>query len=277
MNRSLLGFLLFCAFLALATAGVVWYVGPTLTGIAASSEIRNNPYYLLQLLPARALRGSEDASSWRSRFVTLAADDQGRLLWQGGAVQVVEGSVLVDVAGVQLLRFDRGTELVQMLTSSGYRALEAELSAPIRHLGSARPPEPLAADAATVVALYRTGAETPGPAPLGVPGKSGWLALLPRYGGSVRWDAPIAAIRGPADWNRLLVLQFPRPERADAWLEDPRTVTERAIAGTRVRNMMVLMAQPSSMGPRWNNRTVPNSSNSPRLGNVSAGISPISR
>ncbi len=267
---------MFCLFLVLVAGAVVWYMGPTLAGIAVSSERRDNPYYLLQLLPAIAVQRASGAPSWRSQFVTLAADDQGRLWWQGGAVRVAEGSVLTDVAGVELIRFDSGAHLVQMLTSSAYRALAAALDAPVWHLGTAQPPQKLAADEATVVALYRADDED-APSPLGTPGGSGWLALLPRYGGRVKWDSAIASIRGPGDWSRVLLMQFPNAAEAEAWLEDPATVTERAIANKQVHDMLVLLAQPSAVAERWNSRDVPNSSNSPRLGNVSAGISESSR
>lgn len=277
LSRSLLGFLLFCLSLAVATAGLVWYVGPTLAGIVVDSERRENPYFLLQLLPAAAIRSGDEGGSYRSRFVTLAAEDQGQLLWQGGAVRVAEGSVLLDVAAVQLVKFDSGSALVQMLTGSAYRALESGFSGEVRHLGSSQPPGTVNGDEATVVVLYRSEPEPGQQAPLGVPGSSGWLALLPRYQGTVRWDASVAAVRGAGDWDRALMIQFPDVVHAEAWLEDPATVTERAIAGTRVEDMVVLVAQPSTAASRWNSRTVPNSSNSPRLGKVRAGISSMSR
>jgi uncharacterized protein (DUF1330 family) len=250
LSRSLLGFLLFCLLLVMASAGVVWYMGPTLAGIVVDQERRENAYYLLQLLPSAAVSGDEGSPSYRSRFITLAGADDARLLWQGGRVDVAEGSLLLDVASVQLMEFATGADLVQMLTSSAYRSLALEVgAAPVRHLGSSRTPEHLAPDAATVVVLYQ--ADLPeAAAPLGVPGDVGWLALLPDYQGSVRWDAPIAAVRGPGEWTRVLVAQFPDTAAAGAWLSDPNTATERAIAGTQVGDMVVLVVQPSTFAPR---------------------------
>jgi uncharacterized protein (DUF1330 family) len=250
LSRSLLGFLLFCLLLVLASTGVVWYMGPTLAGIVVDSDRRDNTYYLLQLLPAAAASAGDQPPSYRSRFVTLAAADRGRLLWQGGGVEVIEGSLLLDVAGAQVMEFASGGDLVQMLTSSAYRTLESgSAAAPVRHLGSSQPPDMLATDAATVVVLYR--ADAPGRiAPLGVPGDSGWLALLPRYQGRVCWDAPIDAIRGPGSWQRVLFLQFPELAAAEAWLADPDTVTERAIAGRSVDAMLVLLVQASMAAPQ---------------------------
>lgn len=248
MSRSLFGFLLFCLLLLLASGGVVWYMGPTLAGIVVDSERRQNPYYLLQLLPSEAAAGTGGAPSYRSRFLTLAADDNGRLLWEGGSLEVAEGSLLLDVSAVQLVEFATGADLVQMLTGSDYRALERGYGS-VRHVGTSQPPEPLVADAASVVVLYHSEQESDG-APLGSPGDSGWLALLPQYGGTVRWRASISSIRGTAPWNRLLVVQLSDLAAAEAWLADPDTVTERAIARKHVDEMVVLLVQPPGFAPR---------------------------
>lgn len=249
MSRSFLGFLVFCLLLALVSAGVVWYVGPTLAGIVVDQSRRENPYYLLQLLPAAALTGDTADPSYRARFVTLAAEDDARLLWQGGRARVAAGSVLLDVAGAQVVRFASGADLVQMLTSSAYRALDSAAGPlPVRHLGTPTAPLSLAADHATVVVLYRADAEA-GATPLGKAGAGGWLRLLPEHGGTVRWDAAVDGIRGADIWNRLLLLQFPDVAAAHGWLEDPATVTERAIAAKHVDALTALVVQPAAFTP----------------------------
>lgn len=277
MNRSLVAFLIFCLLLVAVTGGVVWYVGPTLAAIVVDEAKRERPYYLLQLLPARATEPGAATASYRSRFAELAAKDGGRVLWLGGKVDVMEGSVLLDIAGLQLVEFPTGADLVQMFTGGAFRNLENDFGAARpRHVGSSIGPRELAADAATVAVLYRAEANGENP-PLGKPGERGWLALLPSYHGEVRWDAPIASIAGDNPWNRVLLVQFPDRAAAEGWLADPITATERAIARKAVDEMVVLSVQPSLTAPRWNSRTVPNSSNSPRLGYVRASTSPISR
>ncbi|HEX7035534.1 MAG TPA: hypothetical protein VF210_07155 [Pseudomonadales bacterium] len=276
MSRSLVAFLIFCLLLVIVTGGVVWYVGPTLAGIVVDEAKRERPYYLLQLLPARAAEPGA-AASYRSRFAELAAKDGGRVLWLGGKVEVMEGSVLLDIAGLQLVEFPTGADLVQMFTGRAFRDLENDVGAALpRHLGTSVAPRELAPDAATVAVLYRAETEDGNP-PLGKPGERGWLALLPSYHGEVRWDAPVSSIAGRSPWNRVLLVQFPDRAAAEGWLADPITATERAIAGKAVDEMVVLSVQPSQAAPRWNSRTVRNSSNSPRLGYVDASISPIGR
>jgi len=235
---------MFCAVLGLATAGVVWYVGPTLAGIVVDQSRRDHPYYLLQLLPRAAVGPGPETPSYRSRFAALAAEDAAALVWQGGQTEVVEGSALLDVAGAQLLRFETGADLVQMLTSSAYRSLRAgfgEMTVPL--LGSAAGPGQLAGDQASVVVLYHRAADAP-EAPLGSPDHAGWLQLVPDHGGELRWQASVSPIRDPDDgWNRVLLLQFPDGLAARAWLEDPATVTEQAIADRHVDALTVLLVQ----------------------------------
>jgi len=251
LSRSLLGFLTFCVLLGLATAGVVWYVGPTLAGIVIDESRREQPYLLLQLLPRAAVVQGPETPSYRARFVALAAEDGAALVWQGGETEVVEGSVRLDVAGTQLLRFETGADLVQMLTSSAYRALRAGFGdIPVALLGSAEPPAELAADRASVIVLYHRAEHAPGN-PLGSPGEDGWLRLVPKHGGTLRWQAPVAPIRAPERaWNRVLLLQFPDALAAQAWLEDPATVTEQAIADRHLDELTVLLVQPPGFAPR---------------------------
>lgn len=250
MSRSLLGFLLFCLLLVLTGAGLVWYVGPTAAGILFDSERRESPYYVLQLLPEAALPSRVQEASYRSAFLSLADADEGRLVWQGGGAEVVEGPVLLNVASVQLVSFPTGGDLVQMLTGTAYRALESRArDMGVHLLGSSMEPERLASDAASVVVLYRHDEAAP-VAPLGAPGESGWLAKVPRFGGEVRWRASLSTIRGEGEWTRVLMVQFPSVTEARGWLEDPITVTERAIAGKHVDDMVVVLVEPAGYALR---------------------------
>lgn len=244
-----MGFLTFCLMLVLVSAGVVWYVGPTLAGIVVDETRRENPYFLFQLLPAAATAVDDREPSYRARFTALAGEEEGRLLWQGGSVDVAEGSLLLDMAAAQLLAFKSGVDLVQMLTSSAYRALDAGFGEMTVHqLGSVTPPHELAMERATVAVLYQ--AESTAVAPLGVPGDSGWLTLLPRYDGTVHWEAEVSVIGGRQPWNRILLLQFPTTAMAYGWLQDPVTVTERAIAAKQVASLTALVIQPGGFVPR---------------------------
>jgi uncharacterized protein (DUF1330 family) len=248
VSRSLLAFLTFCLLLLLVSAGLVWYVGLTLTGIVFDAERRDSPYYLLQLVPLEYVEPGGEAASYRARFVVVAAEDEGRLAWQAGRLEVTDGHLRPHVDELQLLEFASGRSVVRMLTSDRYRELKAALGPDSVHLlGSSQGPPELAADEATVVVLYRQRAAA-AHAPLGEPGLSGWLTLLPRFGGSIGWDAPLEVIRGGSVWNRALLLQFPDAEAAEAWFADPVTATERAIARRSVDSMVVLLARPDHYG-----------------------------
>lgn len=255
MSRSLLAFLLFCLALVLASGALVWHVGPTLAALVVDQDRRTSPYHLLRIVPsggeAAAVAAADAAAddgagaSMRGRLLALAAEDGGRLVWQGSDAELIEGPVRLDGAALQLLTFDSGAGVVQFFTSTGYRALESERSSGTgRYLGTPTPPEALAANRASVVVLYRG---KPGsiPRPLGVPGTSGWLAQVPRHGGELLWSAPLALVRGQGPWDRLLLLQFPDRSAARAWLEDAATVTERALAGRYVDDVVILLAHPA--------------------------------
>jgi len=248
VSRSLLAFLSFCLLLLLASAGIIWYVGLTLAGVLVDAERRDSAYFLLQLMPLEYVEPGSEADSYRSRFVAVAGEDEGRLVWQAGRVEVTDGHLRPDVGAVQLLEFGSPRSVVRMLTGDGYRDLKAALGPEAAHLlGSSHGPLELAADQVTVVVLYRRRPEAP-QAPLGEPGESGWLTLLPRFGGSIGWHAPLEVIRGRRAWNRVLVMQFPDLEAAQAWFGDPLTATERTIVRKHVDSMVVLVARPDQFG-----------------------------
>ncbi|MEQ8483112.1 MAG: hypothetical protein RIB46_01995 [Pseudomonadales bacterium] len=249
MSRSLLAFLLFCLALVLASGALIWHVGPTLAGLVVDQERRSSPYHLLRIVAPGADAApvpDDDAGggTLRARLLSLAAEDDGRLVWQGGGAELIEGPARLDGAALQLLSFASGAGVVQFFTSSGYRALEAGRGdATGRYLGTPVGPQTLATGRPSVIVLYR---QKPGSvdAPLGAPGDAGWLALAPRHGGELRWAAPLALLRGQGPWDRLLMLQFPDRGAARAWLNDPATVTERALAGRHVDDVVVLLAYP---------------------------------
>jgi hypothetical protein len=252
LSRSFLAFVLFCLLLLVASAGVVWYVGLTLTSIAFDSDRRQNPYYLLQLFPPVAGEQGEGrgVAAYRNGFAALAAEDEGRLVWQSGHIEAADSLQPPVVSAVQLLEFASGASLVRLLTSSAYRALQlGEGEEPIHLLGAPSGPGELAADEATVLVLYRAHADAP-PAPLGVPGESGWLTLLPMYGGTVGWQAPVETIRGGSTWSHVLLLQFPDVAAAETWQADSVTETERAIARRHVDSLAIVTARPAQFSWR---------------------------
>ncbi len=255
MSRSFLAFLFFCLVLVLVSAGVVWYVGPTVAGIVFDTSRRENPYYLLQILPPAPAAVDAEVPSYRALFLALAAEDQGRPLWQGGRAEVMEGPALLDVGSVQVLEFATGGDLVQMLTGSGYRALRSgEGSLDTHLLGTPEAPGELEPGAPSVLVLYQVAdgedAARQPQQPLGVPGASGWLRLLPDYGGAIRWRTKVEPIRHTTGWNRMLLVQFADAGAARAWLQDAETVTERAIAGMHVDDMLVVLLQPPGFAGR---------------------------
>ncbi len=241
----------FCLLLALASAVGVWYMGPTLAGIALDSESRENPYFLINLMVEQDAGLADPATvdsapGYRTAFLNLAAKDGAELQWQAGQLRIAEGSPLLAVDQAQLLRFPTGGHLVQMLTGGGYRQLESGRDAsPAQLLGSSLEPASFPMHGAIVLALLRMKGGVPD-ASIGFPNQTGWLTLLGDYDGRVIWNAPLDAIRGPArggkPWDQVLTLHFPSRAAAEAWLADPTTMTERAIAERVIEDALLLVA-----------------------------------
>jgi hypothetical protein len=239
LSRSLLGFLLFCLLLVAVSAIGVWYMGPTLAGIVVDAETRENPYYLLQLVAAD---DPQRASAYRAQFLELAATDGAELRWQAGPLAVEEGSPLLAFDQAQLLRFPAGGDLVQMLTGSGYRQLAGQADGPrTLLLGSRQGPAEIPSLGAVVLALLELKADA-GVDALGQPGVGGWLGTVAEQGGMVVWNVPLDTLRGDGRWNHLIGVHFPDTMRAEAWLTEPTTVTERAIAERVIEDALVLLA-----------------------------------
>lgn len=239
MSRSLIAFLLFCVLLLAVSAAGVWYMGPTLARIAVDTETRENPYHLVQLV---ATDEPEQASAYRAAFLELAVADGAELRWQAGPLDVMEGSPRLAFDQAQILRFPAGGDLVQMLTSSGYRQLAGRADGPRTLLvGSRRGPAEIPAFGANLLALLELKPDA-GAAELGEPGVGGWLGSVPEHGGTVVWNVPLDTLRGEGRWNHVIGLHFPDTASAEAWFTDPITATERAIAERIMEDALVLLA-----------------------------------
>ena len=78
----------------------------------------------------------------------------------------------------------------------------------------------------------------------GFSGMARKMVNLEQYGGLVVWETAISMIEGEAEnWDRLIALRFETVERAESWLRDPVSVTERAIARRNMQQVVVLLLQ----------------------------------
>lgn len=248
MSRSLAGFLFFCLLLVTAGAFLVWYVGLTASAIAFDGERRETPYFLLQIVPQAEGTAPEQLAAYRSGVITAAGADGGRPIWSADTIHRQEsrsrhGSYRGAVAALDVLGFQRGAGVLQMLTGADYRALASEAGQHVLLAGTSSVPQPFEAGGVAVVVLFEVTDATV-VAPLGEPGASGWLAELDTYGGSIGWDAPIDWVKGAQAWNRVVVLRFPDSASAAGWLRDPVTLTGRAMASRYLGDLLVLIALP---------------------------------
>jgi hypothetical protein len=248
LSRSLVGFLFFCVLLLAGGAFLVWYVGPTATAIAFDGDRREAPYFLLQLIPRSPDAPAEAVPAQRAGIVVAAGADGGRQIWSANDIARHEsrtrhGSFGGAMAAIDLIEFDRGGDLVQMLTGAEYRDLAADADVAVLLAGTSVPPQALRAGEVAVLLLYEL-TDPAAVSPLGEVGQSGWLGTLDRHAGRLAWTAPLDWVRGKQAWNRVAMLQFPDAAAASRWLRDPATLTERAIASRQLGDLLVLVALP---------------------------------
>lgn len=216
MNRSLLTFLTFLLLLAGGAGLLIWWVGPAMVSLALDDERRSAPYYLVHLLER------PDNSGYFQRFGQLLREEEAQLLWRGTLQGLHSGRSRDEMADVALLEFQAGAGVVRMMTSSAYRSLTEPVQPVL--LGSARPPGPIAQDESLVLWLL----ETVEGADLAV--LDGLGDSAGDYGGQLIWSERVDVLEGDRPWNRALLIAFPDAAAVTAWLADPGTATDRALA-----------------------------------------------
>ena len=244
MSRPLVGFLLFCMVLGGIGGLVAWVVGPTLVALALDDEQRNQPYYLLHFSAVESGDWEDYMRAYQEPMQHLVIADGGQLLWQGETLQLVEGSVRDEWTQVVLARFSRAAEFVQMITSSQFREISAANPVARVVVGIREDPGDLAEDAVVVLYLFRLDetAESQG--------MTRQMVNLDQYGGLIVWETPISVIAGEVeDWDQLIALQFATAERAESWLRDPASITERAIAKRNMQQVVILLVRGSTLEP----------------------------
>ena len=234
MSRSLAGFLVFL--LVLVVAGLVgtWILGPNLVSLAIDEERRDAPYYLLNFVAGKSAAEHQSA---RSDLAKLVVDDGGQLLWQAPTIRVVEGRVQDEWQHVQLFEFPRAGDVVEMFTSSTYRAIvDAHSAVPLMLLGSSYAPQALAGRGAVVLSLMTVDPDRAIDANDRRPPGN-----LASYRGTMIWTSEVEDLEDQWPWNRVLMLAFPTLELAETWLRDPDTVTDRALSATVARRRVTLV------------------------------------
>ncbi|MGD8829089.1 MAG: DUF1330 domain-containing protein [Pseudomonadales bacterium] len=215
MSRSLVTFLVFVSVLVVGFAVLAWWVGPAMVSLAFDEDRRTEPYYLVQLLD------DADPAAYFQAFAPLLREEEGQLLWRGGLAALHAGRSRDEFGDMAILEFSTGASVVQMMTSSAYRALTSR-SAPML-LGTPESPGPIAQDETLLVWLLHATDDADGQAlaPL--------TATAAEFGGQLVWSTPVSVLEGSRPWNHLLLVAFPDSDAVSAWLADPRTATDRAL------------------------------------------------
>lgn len=233
------------------------WVGPVATGIAFDGDRRAAPYYLLQFVQRvepddRAQTPAQEA--FRNDVAAYAAVDGGSLVWTATTLHRHEararhGSARHAFAALDVLAFERGAGVVQMLTNTDYRARRSEVGDSVLLAGVEVPPRSFDARAVSVLILYESliidaepdvsRSEDAAGNPL-----RGWFSAVAAYGGAVVWEGDLAWFQSPQAWNRFAVLQFTDTRSVSRWLRDPATRAGRALASRDLGDLLSLVIVP---------------------------------
>ncbi len=187
-----------------------------MVSLALDEERRSTPYYLVHLLAER------EPAAYFQTFGGLLREEGAQLLWRGSLKALLAGRSRDEFTDAALLEFSEGSSVVQMLTSSAYRTLARD-RAPVL-LGTAEPPGPIAQDETLLLWLLELGEGTDAGVLKPLTGSAG------ARNGQLIWSTPVAVLEGERSWNHLILLAFPDTSALEAWLDDPETVTERALS-----------------------------------------------
>lgn len=261
LSRYQVGFVAFCLVLLCAGGALAFWVGPVATGIAFDGDRRDAPYYLLQFVQRvepddRAQTPAQEA--FRNDVAAYAAVDGGSLVWSAATLHRHEararhGSARHAFAALDVLAFERGAGVVQMLTNTDYRALRSDVGDSVLLAGVAMPPRSFDARAVSVLILYEWLVEDAELLESQSPDAAGdhlrgWFAALGAHGGSVVWGGDLAWFQTPQAWNRFAVLQFADTRSVSGWLRDPVTRAGRARASRDLGDLLTLVIVPDEAG-----------------------------
>jgi hypothetical protein len=272
MRRYQLGLLAFCLALVLALVLLFSYLGRAAAAMVVDGEQRSAPYYLLQWLPGAADSYAEHGAEYRDALMAVAAVDGGSLLWSSTplrrqGMRSRRGSSRQPLTALHVVEFTTGIGLVQMLTNSEFRELDATL--PVRPLraGTAAPPRDLDPAEPALLILFEDLSDASA-AVLVDPRGRGWLRALAAHGGRVSWQGDLTWWGSEAIWNRFLVLQFAQSEALERWLRDPETRTGRALVSRELGDFMILRL-PAQIGGAADERSALRDTRRTRPGSAS--------
>jgi hypothetical protein len=244
MRRYQLGLLAFCLALVLAIVLLFTYLGRAAAAMVVDGEQRSAPYYLFQWLPGTADTSAEPRSAYQDALMAVAAVDGGSLLWSTTSLRRQgtrsrRGSSRQPLVALDVIEFTTGIGLVQMLTNSEFRELDATLPLMPLRAGTAAPPRDLDPTAPALFILFEDLSVASASALVDPRGR-GWLRALAAHGGRVSWQGDLTWWGTEAIWNRFLVLQFAQPDALERWLRDPDTRTGRALVSRELGDFLIL-------------------------------------
>jgi len=255
VNRGLIGFLMFLAVILMGLAAFAYMLGPTALAFVFHPERRTAPVVMVNLLEfadADAEQRHREVFGAPSRPMIEAVG--GHRVWSARAGDVVSGRTLDGWSWVELVAYPSRAAVIELVTSSDYRALRAARSATLQRTAvlAATPEAPFDDDGANAHAVrllagtHRDSIDTY---------KAQWSnedeAVLARHHGLVVWRAHVDpfAVEANQHFDEMLIYGFPDVDQRDAWMNDPERATLQTLQQTLFRRDVLLLAKADADAP----------------------------
>ncbi len=237
LNRAIGLFIGFCLLLAVAVAGVVWWMGPPLAQLAFDGERGQRPFFTLFLQP-----GKDTAADFQGQFLQQLVPAQGTasLSWQASQPVVVSGSMADEWDAVLAINFATGRDFVRLVTSQDYRAIRGQMPGEGQLLvgTSDAPLKALAHPAALLLLVSSQDAAA----------LETWLTTVGDVGGELLWDAGAVVIeqtdQEAASWNRLLLVGSADKVALQTWAFSLDAQTASALLKAKSTRLNLWLVQP---------------------------------
>jgi uncharacterized protein (DUF1330 family) len=235
LNKGLLGFLIFLGLLAVGLGVVGYVLGPNVLAFIFHAERKSAPVVLVDLV---AFADPAAEQGYRRNYLlparALIEAAGGKRLWSGHPGDVAAGGLSDAWSWLQLVEYPSRSAVIELVTSSDYRALAAAQDATTtrRALLAATPLQPFTKGGGKYC-VVRFVAFDADDALAGYEARwaAGDAAELAQFHGVIVWHAtlnPLSADAGQR-WDAVWIYAFPNAQRRSAWLDNPRRATQAAL------------------------------------------------
>jgi uncharacterized protein (DUF1330 family) len=251
----LIGFLIFLAVVGGGLAAFAYELGPTAVAFVFHPDRRTAPVVMVSLLEFAdkdAEQRHREVFGEPSRPMIEAAG--GHRVWSARAGDVVSGLSRDGWSWLELVEYPSRAAVIELVTSSEYRALRAARNATLERAAvlAATEETPFAGDDANSYAVrLLVGARGDSLATYAAEWSNQDDVVLARHHGMIVWRARVDPIVVEANqrFNAMIVYGFPTTDRRDAWVDDPERATLSTLQHRLFQRDVLLLAKADQAAP----------------------------